>query len=46
MRKVDLLPTRDCEAGYGPDWKGRLKVPNDVLNSSLHHNWLSVPDHI
>ena len=18
MRKVDLLPTRDCEAGYGP----------------------------
>ena len=19
MRKVELLPTRDCEAGYGPD---------------------------
>ena len=21
MRKVELLPTRDCEAGYGPAWK-------------------------
>ena len=20
MRKVELLPTRDCEAGYGPDF--------------------------
>ena len=20
MRKVELLPTRDCEAGYGPDY--------------------------
>ena len=20
MRKVELLPTRDCEAGYGPAW--------------------------
>ena len=19
MRKVELLPTRDCEAGYGPE---------------------------
>ena len=22
MRKVELLPTRDCEAGYGPDYLG------------------------
>ena len=22
MRKVELLPTRDCEAGYGPAWWG------------------------
>ena len=21
MRKVELLPTRDCEAGYGPAYK-------------------------
>ena len=21
MRKVELLPTRDCEAGYGPECK-------------------------
>ena len=21
MRKVELLPTRDCEAGYGPDYR-------------------------
>ena len=21
MRKVELLPTRDCEAGYSPVWK-------------------------
>ena len=20
MRKVEILPTRDCEAGYGPDY--------------------------
>ena len=22
MRKVELLPTRDCEAGYGPENMG------------------------
>ena len=24
MRKVELLPTRDCEAGYGPDVISKL----------------------
>ena len=24
MRKVKLLPTRDCEAGYGPGQKGNI----------------------
>ena len=24
MRKVELLPTRDCEAGYGPGWNEEL----------------------
>ena len=22
MRKVELFPTQDCEAGYGPEHKG------------------------
>ena len=25
MRKVELLPTRDCEAGYGPDNNNKTK---------------------
>ena len=32
MRKVELLPTRDCEAGYGPARKSRLCT--DVLRDT------------
>ena len=32
MRKVELLPTRDCEAGYGP---GVEIVPDSVAESGL-----------
>ena len=26
MRKVELLPTRDCEAGYGPAFNSNFKI--------------------
>ena len=29
MRKVELLPTRDCEAGYGPDSVSKVTRPPD-----------------
>ena len=36
MRKVELLPTRDCEAGYGPD-KISLKE-NDVSSCNTKYS--------
>ena len=34
MRKVELLPTRDCEAGYGPGKSNILPVKSE--NSDSH----------
>ena len=31
MRKVELLPTRDCEAGYGPVPSYSLVKPVDIV---------------
>ena len=31
MRKVELLPTRDCEAGYGPE-KRNYYLGNSTRN--------------
>ena len=31
MRKVELLPTRDCEAGYGPASYVGLKLRNTTV---------------
>ena len=28
MRKVELMPTRDCEAGYGPGYFSRVGSKN------------------
>ena len=35
MRKVELLPTRDCEAGYGPDANVH-GVPGTTLLNDLN----------
>ena len=32
MRTVELLPTRDCEAGYGPD-----RFPPNLGCGCFHH---------
>ena len=32
MGKVELLPTRDCEAGYGPDNFAMLPAPLTAYN--------------
>ena len=40
MRKVELFPTRDCEAGYGPDKSASLFLIQLNLNepvSQLQH---------
>ena len=34
MRKVEPLPTRDCEAGYGPDKKSIDLGPNPLSCTS------------
>ena len=35
MREVELLPTRDCEAGYGPAGKRAIYVLNRVLDAVM-----------
>ena len=39
MRKVELWPTRDCEAGYGPDiWqKTGIYITKMVSSDTPHH---------
>ena len=36
MRKVELLPTRDCEAGYGPDYRTNTRLVCTHLREELH----------
>ena len=40
MRKVELLPTRDCEAGYGPETAAAhllfLTVKSDLLDFIIY----------
>ena len=31
MRKVELLPTRDCEAGYGPAQNGNYSISGSLF---------------
>ena len=43
MRKVELLPTRDCEAGYGPDDNAKslcFQKPVDIKKSTRKKNYL------
>ena len=40
MRKVELLPTRDCEAGYGVPFfnlPGGAKTPSSVCTPGVCH---------
>ena len=39
MKKVEILPTRDREAGYGPDWNMCLKIGNDVKSMKFPRNY-------
>ena len=34
MTKVELLPTLDCEAGYGPEYPDRQKFGNVLARES------------
>ena len=36
MRKVELLPTRDCQASYGPGSDQQLSVGEQIMISLLH----------
>ena len=36
MRKVELLPTRDCETGYAPEYQEKVGVT--ILHSK---EWIS-----
>ena len=42
MRKVELLPTRDCEAGYGPGWYSIhfMQLISGMVNSGLYYYYL------
>ena len=35
IRKVELLPTRDCEAGYGPEWISAVNILTQILLTLL-----------
>ena len=35
MRKVELLPTRDCEAGYGPGYHKRHQTLHTEMSQKL-----------
>ena len=46
MRKVELLPTRDCEAGYGPVTHSKMGIhlmgkwrETPLVMSKLDHQW-------
>ena len=30
MKKVELLPTRDCKAGYGPAYNLQTALPTNI----------------
>ena len=39
MRKVEVLPTRDCEASYAPaDSESPYRIGNTSVNTSLCKN--------
>ena len=46
MRKVELLPTRDCEAGYGPDYFISQRSNNNDFIFSLDGPMPALPHYM
>ena len=46
MRKVELLPTRDCEAGYGPEYPLLYIDHFKVINYACSHTQKTKQYHV